>query len=117
MWLALCWILESAERDRSLNFHLKGAAFHYCLRFLARARAAPRPAVSIRRRGELSGRRLRERIETAGRGGLGVCALWHFRLGDRALDPWACGRRTARGEFWSPVLAAGEAAAALLFGL
>ena len=24
----------------------------------------------------------------------GVCALWHFRLGDRALDPWACGRRT-----------------------
>jgi hypothetical protein len=27
-----------------------------------------------------------------------VYALWHFRLGDRALDPWACGRRTARGE-------------------
>ena len=28
----------------------------------------------------------------------GACALWHFRLGDRALDPWVCGRRTARGE-------------------
>ena len=22
--------------------------------------------------------------------------------GDRALDPWACGRRTARGQSWSP---------------
>ena len=30
-----------------------------------------------------------------------MCALWHFRLGDRALDPWACGRRTARGQSWS----------------
>ena len=33
-----------------LESALKGAAFTYCFRFLARARAAPRPAVSIRRR-------------------------------------------------------------------
>ena len=44
-----------------------------------------------------------------------MCALWHFRLGDRALDPWACGRRTARGESWSPVLADGEARRRFLF--
>ena len=42
--LAHCWILESAERDRSLNLLGKGAAFHLCARFLVRARAAPRPA-------------------------------------------------------------------------
>jgi hypothetical protein len=45
-----------------------------------------------------------------------VCALWHFRLGDRALDSWACGRRTARGHFWSPVLADSEAHRCFLFG-
>ena len=45
-----------------------------------------------------------------------MCALWHFRLGDRALDPWACGRRTARGQFWSPVLADSEARRCFLFG-
>ena len=44
-----------------------------------------------------------------------MCALWHFRLGDRALDPWACGRRTARGQSWSPVLADGEARRRFLF--
>ncbi len=100
--LALCWILESAARDRSLNLLGKGAALTMLLRrFLARARAAPRPAVSIRRRrrgaiGDCSARADRNRWP---RGGCGVCALWHFRLGDRALDPWACGRRTARGQF------------------
>jgi hypothetical protein len=45
-----------------------------------------------------------------------VCALWHFRLGDRALDSWACGRRTARGQSWSPVLADSEARRCFLFG-
>ena len=45
-----------------------------------------------------------------------MCALWHFRLGDRALDSWACGRRTARGHFWSPVLADSEARRCFLFG-
>ena len=72
--LALCWILASAARDRSLNLHLKGAAFHSWLRFLARARAAPRPAVSIwRRRRQLWGLLRREPIETAGRGVAVAC--------------------------------------------
>ena len=57
----------------------------------------------------------REPIETAGRGVAVACALWHFRLGDRALDPWACGRRTARGQSWSPVLADSEAPPPLCF--
>ena len=74
--LARCWILASAERDRSLNLLGKGAAFHLCGRFLARARAAPRPAVSIRRRRRAAmGSVRREPIETAGRGWLWrVCA-------------------------------------------
>ena len=47
------------------------------------------------------------------RGGCGVCALWHFRLGDRALDRLACGRRTARGQcslrrLWCRSLAVSE---------
>ena len=45
-----------------------------------------------------------------------MCALWHFRLGDRALDQWACGRRTARGQSWSPMLADSEARRCFLFG-
>jgi hypothetical protein len=39
--LALCWILESAARDRSLNLLGQGAALTRFVRFLARARAAP----------------------------------------------------------------------------
>ena len=72
--LALCWILASAARDRSLNFHLKGAAFHFCASF-PRAReggasasgfdsAAPAPAMGTVRR---------EPIETAGRGVAVAC--------------------------------------------
>ena len=38
------------------------------------------------------------RSKTLAEGYCGVCVLWHFRLGDRALDPWASGRRTARGQ-------------------
>jgi hypothetical protein len=38
MWLALCWILESAARDRSLNLLGNGAALTRFVRFLARAR-------------------------------------------------------------------------------
>ena len=45
-----------------------------------------------------------------------MCALWHFRLVDRALDRLACGRRTARGQSWSPMLADGEARRCFLFG-
>ena len=41
--LALCWILESAARDRSLNLHLKGSAFHVLASF-PRAREGGRSA-------------------------------------------------------------------------
>ena len=57
------------------------------------------PAAPARSYGDCSARADRNRWP---RGGCGVCALWHFRLGDRALDRWACGRRTARGQSWSP---------------
>ena len=84
--------------------------YPYCLRFLARARAAPRPAVfdpAAPARSYRVGAARPDRKPLA-EGGCGGCALWDFRLGDRAPDPWACGRRTARGEFlvaWPPVLA------------
>ena len=116
--LAPCWILELAERDRSLNCSEKVAAFHLCATF-PRAREGGAsasgfdPAAPARSYGDCSARADRNRWP---RGGCGVCALWHFRLGDRALDPWACGRRTARGQSWSPVLADAEARRRFLFG-
>ena len=99
--LARCWILASAERDRSLNLLGKEAAFSFAARFLVRARAAPSasgfdPAAPARSYGDCSARADRNRWP---RGGCGVCVLRHFRLGDRALDRLACGRRTARGQF------------------
>ena len=76
-----------------------GRVFPFSPRFLVRARAAPRPAVSIRRRrarklwGDCSARAT---IETAGRGVAAACVRSGIsRLGDRALDRLACGRRTA----------------------
>ena len=98
--LARCWILASAERDRSLNLLGKGAAFHLCCAF-PRAREGGAsasgfdPAAPARSYGDCSARADRNRWPTVS---CGVCALWHFRLNDRALDPWACGRRTARGQ-------------------
>ena len=74
--------------------------YPYCLRFRARARAAPRPAVfdpAAPARSYRVGAARPDRKPLA-EGGCGGCALWDFRLGDRAPDPWACGRRTARGE-------------------
>ena len=73
--LARCWILESAERDRSLNLLGKGGRVTpLAARFLVRARAAPRPAVSIRRRRRAAmGTVRREPIETAGRGVAVAC--------------------------------------------
>ena len=53
------------------------------------------PAAPARSYGDCSARADRNRWP---RGGCGVCALRHFRLGDRALDRLACGRRTARGQ-------------------
>jgi hypothetical protein len=75
--LALCWILESAARDRSLNLLGNGGALTRFVRFLARARG---PLGQRFRSGgagaELSGRQRHDPIETAGRGDLWrVCAL------------------------------------------
>ena len=117
--LALCWILASAERDRSLNLLGKGAALHLCCAF-PRAREGGAsasgfdPAAPARSYGDSSARADRNRWP---RGGCGVCALWHFRLGDRALDPWACGRRTARGQSWSPCWPTARPAAVFCLGL
>ena len=101
--------------DRFLNLLGKGAA-------LTRARSRPR----ARARGPPLGRRFRwggaelwglfgaSRSKPLAAGVSGVCALWHFRLGDRALDPWACGRRTRAtnaGRCWPTA----RPAAALLF--
>ena len=44
--LALCWILESAARDRSLNLLGNGGALTRFVRFLARARARAAPSAS-----------------------------------------------------------------------
>src|SRR5580658_2155786 len=81
----------------------------------ARARGPPpRPAVSIRAArsyGDFFGA---SRSKPLAAGVSDVCALWHFRLGDRALDPWACGRRTRAanaGRCWPTA----RPAAALLF--
>jgi hypothetical protein len=99
--LALCWILESAARDRSLNLlGQRGRVNPLCAFSRARAREAPSasgfdPAAPARSYRVGSGT---TRSKPLAEGICGVYALWHFRLGDRALDPWACGRRTARGE-------------------
>ncbi len=98
--LALCWMLASAERDRSLNLLGKGGRVP-CLGFVSpRTRGRPlgqrfRFGGAGASYGDSSARADRNRWP---RGGCGVCALWHFRLGDRALDRLACGRRTARGQ-------------------
>ena len=101
--LALCWILESAERDRSLNLLGKGAAFHLGAPFpRAREGGASASGVSIRRRRRAAmGTVRREPIETPLAEG-SVAGVRSGISGDRALDPWACGRRTARGQSWSP---------------
>ena len=101
--LALCWILELAERDRSLNLLGKGAAFHLGAPFpRAREGGASASGVSIRRRRRAAmGTVRREPIETPLAEG-SVAGVRSGISGDRALDPWACGRRTARGQSWSP---------------
>ena len=117
--LARCWILESAERDRSLNRLGKGwPRYAFAARFLVRVRAAPRPPVSIRRRRRAAmGTVRREPIETAGRGVAVACV----RSG---ISGWVIGllirgragaeRRAANS--WSPMLADGEARRCFLFG-
>ena len=86
--LARCWILAPAERDRSLNLLGKGGRV-LPLRPFPRAREGGAsasgfdPAAPARSYGDCSARADRNRWP---RGGCGVCALWHFRLGDRAID-------------------------------
>ena len=70
--------------------------------FDRRLRRAAMGSVRRRRRaamGDCSARADRKRWP---RGGCGVCALWHFRLGDRALDPGRRAPNSAR-----PILVAG----------
>ena len=74
------------------------------------------PAAPARSYGDCSA----EPIETRWlRVGCGVCALWHFRLGDRALIRGrAVAERRAANSWspWSPMLADGEARRCFLFG-
>ena len=106
-------LLESARQGVRVNCLLVAALARARERLGRRFRSAA-PARSYGSAGgDCSARADRKRWP---RGGCGVCALWHFRLGDRALDPWACGRRTARGQSWSPVLADSEARRCFLFG-
>ena len=98
-----------------------GPRYPFAARFLARARAAPRPAVSIRgrRRGAMGTLR-REPIETAGRGVAVACVCsgisgwviglligWRAVAERRAANAWSP---------WSPMLADGEARRCFLFG-
>ena len=85
--LALCWILALAERDRSLKSARKGGRVNNVM------------VVSSCARGRRLGQRIRSaaparsyrvgrgttRSNPLAEGGCGVCALWHFRLGDRLL--------------------------------
>ena len=45
-----------------------------------------------------------------------MCALWHFRLGDRALIRGRAGAERRAANSWSPMLADGEARRCFLFG-
>ena len=97
------------------------AALHLCATF-PRAREGGAsasgfdPAAPARSYGDCSARADRNRWL---RVGCGVCALWHFRLGDRALIRGRAGaeRRAANSwSPWSPMLADGEARRCFLFG-
>ncbi len=71
--------LASAERDRSLNLLERGPRYAFAARFLVRAKAAPRPAFSIRRRRRAAmGTVQREPIETADRGGAALTRFVSF---------------------------------------
>ena len=71
------------------------------------------PAAPARSYGDCSARADRNRWP---RGGCGVCALWHFRLGDRALIRGRAGAERRAANSWSPMLADGEARRCFLFG-
>ena len=79
------------------------AAFHLCATFPRAREGGPSASgVSIRRRRRAAmGTVRREPIETPLAEG-SVAGVRSGISGDRALDPWACGRRTARGQSWSP---------------
>ena len=117
--LARCWILASAERDRSLNLLGKGAALHLCAPF-PRAREGGAsasgfdPAAPARSYGDCSARADRNRWP---RGGCGVCALWHFRLGDRALIRGRAGAERRAANPGRPVADAGRRRGPPLFSV
>ena len=75
------------------------AAFHLCATFPRAREGGPSASgVSIRRRRRAAmGTVRREPIETPLAEG-SVAGVRSGISGDRALDPWACGRRTARGQ-------------------
>ena len=76
-WARAVKILESAERDGSLNLLLKRAAFPIPLAVFSCAREGPSASGLIGGAGaDLSGRLRHDPIETAGRGGLWrVCSM------------------------------------------
>ena len=112
-------IFRMGERPKGVEFARKGSrvppwrTVSSCARGRHPSASVFDPAAPARSYGDCSARADRNRWP---RGGCGVCALWHFRLGDRALDRLACGRRTARGQCWSPMLADSEARRCFLFG-
>ena len=105
--LALCWILASAERDRSLKSARKGGRVNNCMVCCAfpRAREGGASASGFdRRRRRASYRDCSARADRNRwpRGGCGVCALWHFRLGDRLLIGGRAGAERRAANSWSP---------------
>ena len=102
----------------SIRRRRRAAALRFCCAF-PRAREGGAsatgfdPAAPARSYGDCSARADRNRWP---RGGCGVCALWHFRLGDRALIRGRAGAERRAANSWSPMLADGEARRRFLFG-
>ena len=85
---------ELAEHEGSLNLLGKGPRFPYTLAVFSCAREGPSasgfdPAAPARTYRVGFGT---TRSKPLAEGGRGACALWHFRLGDRPLDPRPRGR-------------------------
>ena len=118
---ARCELRGGARQQSRFNNCGEGPRFTLAPRFLVRARVAPRPAVSIRRRRRAAmGTVRREPIETAGRGVAVACVRsgisgWVIGLLIRGR---AVAERRAANSWspWSPMLADGEARRCFLFG-
>ena len=100
-WSHALKILESAQRDGSLNLLLKTPRVSHAAPVFSCAREGPSaggfdpaaPAPSYRVGFDTT------RSKPLAEGHSGGCALWLFGLSDRR----PCERRTARGKSWSPV--------------